>query len=311
MITDLASGWKKWIADDVSMSVTFPGDYRVLKAVSEGADLSCQSGDGRVLLDVVRMTIEGKLDKDPVDFVVDAYDVMAENPMYENWRVVFREYVNAGPAERAVRFECEFTEQGHQMYTIHLFRGRGPRVANVALKAMVEDRDENASDFEQILNSFETPYLAVTPSSSNERCCSCGADTEDDFQKTSLRFLKWGRGDKALVTLVPIALCSRCRQGELREQTTWGRNQNRIFYVATAAIWAGIFALALYNGDKDVLAAALGSGMAAILGVFFVRIFLGRRLRRKSRILTCSAAVATAKLMERDGWGLSDLLEFS
>ena len=39
MITDLASGWKQWFADDFSVSVTFPGDYRVVKAVSEGAEL--------------------------------------------------------------------------------------------------------------------------------------------------------------------------------------------------------------------------------------------------------------------------------
>ena len=100
-------------------------------------------------------------DKDLLDGVVDAYYTMAEVPTYQNWRVVSWEDVDAGEAARGVRFECAFTEQGHPMYMILLFRGRDNHVANVALKAVAADREENAAIFEQILASFETLYLTA------------------------------------------------------------------------------------------------------------------------------------------------------
>ena len=123
--------------------------------------MSCHSGNGNALLEVLRWTNTRPLEKDLVDVLVDGYYRMAEIPMYQNWRVVSREDVDAGEAARAVRFECAFTEQGHPMYMILLFRGRGGHAANVALKAVAADREENAPVFERILDSFETLYLTA------------------------------------------------------------------------------------------------------------------------------------------------------
>jgi len=155
------SNWQHYAHPDSLFSIAHPGRWPEVPTVSDGASLSCRSGDGGELLEVV----VGKAEKQPAQG--DIADIFADGAVlqiksFANARILDRKVVARGTGGRCISVLAEHRENGHQLRSEYYIVSAGRDGLYVALKCLASRYSSAKLDFDKACASLATPWISAT-----------------------------------------------------------------------------------------------------------------------------------------------------